>query len=202
MTTTTSYVIYPGNFPWPSLVKALECPTANLTRANAYIFIPSERPSFGGMSSYGEFYGWDVTKNVAIPPGRTATDVASCCLRLITCFTLGGFYVFLGLLLFFSNTVWNLNRRIKQVGSNVGIFCLEIKSFHFKDHAPRCYAEAHARGQGHRWVADITLMTAHTAKRWRSALFLGGILFLLWLIHYTRQERKPIETENPSQCMP
>ena len=52
-----------------------------------------------------------------------------------------------------------------------------LDRFHFKDHVPSLYVWPHTRARGHRWVADDSCLLAHTAKRWRSALFHDGILF-------------------------
>ena len=57
---------------------------------------------------------------------------------------------------------------------------------------PRHDAWAHTRGRGpvcHRWVTDGSSLIAHTGKRWQSALFHGGISFLI-IMTYILPEMK------------
>ena len=99
---------------------------------------------------------------------------------------------------------------IKQLVLNFGIFVQKLKAFNGTlpsrtTSAHHNYVWAHTRGRGPiycRWVTDGNSLTAHNAKRWRSALFHDGISF--FIMSYTLPDMKEVNSDQQthSQCMP
>ena len=98
------------------------------------------------------------------------------------------FYVFYCFCLPFAcQPVSNDRPPLQQLVSNISILPRNRKcSTGFFTSRQLCLSK---RGRGHmlwasHWWKFPNSLTAHTVKRWRSALFHGGISFLIWLIHY------------------